>query len=225
MRAEADPDANIIVGATFDDELDGSIRVSVVATGHRHARCRPVRAKGRESLSQRLAGLASVPAPARRSLRERQCRSARSSSAVELDEPSLSARRAEAPNDAPSVARAGQRDDRDARPPQLAASALPRMAQPTDAPQVPSGAVSFRRRRQWRSARCGACRASRSCRCRCRTRSRPRRRRSRSGLARAEEEGRIPRAPDRCCPVIARTKPTPRAGEARAGIRSPRRSR
>ncbi len=33
IRAEADPDANIIVGATFDDELDGSIRVSVVATG------------------------------------------------------------------------------------------------------------------------------------------------------------------------------------------------
>jgi cell division protein FtsZ len=33
VRAEADPDANIIVGATFDNELDGSIRVSVVATG------------------------------------------------------------------------------------------------------------------------------------------------------------------------------------------------
>ena len=44
IRAEADPDANIIVGATFDDELDGSIRVSVVATGLGHARCRPVRA-------------------------------------------------------------------------------------------------------------------------------------------------------------------------------------
>src|SRR3990172_2384353 len=33
IRAEADPDANIIVGATYDDELDGSIRVSVVGTG------------------------------------------------------------------------------------------------------------------------------------------------------------------------------------------------
>ena len=33
IREEADIDANIIVGATFDDELDGSIRVSVVATG------------------------------------------------------------------------------------------------------------------------------------------------------------------------------------------------
>jgi cell division protein FtsZ len=33
VRAEADPDANIIVGATFDNNLEGRIRVSVVATG------------------------------------------------------------------------------------------------------------------------------------------------------------------------------------------------
>ena len=33
IREEVDPDANIILGATFDDSLDGSIRVSVVATG------------------------------------------------------------------------------------------------------------------------------------------------------------------------------------------------
>ena len=33
IREEVDPDANIIVGATFDDSLDGIIRVSVVATG------------------------------------------------------------------------------------------------------------------------------------------------------------------------------------------------
>ncbi|HMM89744.1 cell division protein FtsZ [Bradyrhizobium sp.] len=33
IRDEADPDANIIVGATFDAELDGVVRVSVVATG------------------------------------------------------------------------------------------------------------------------------------------------------------------------------------------------
>jgi cell division protein FtsZ len=32
-REEVDPDANIIVGATFDESLDGIIRVSVVATG------------------------------------------------------------------------------------------------------------------------------------------------------------------------------------------------
>ncbi len=33
IRNEVDPDANIIVGSTFDETLEGSIRVSVVATG------------------------------------------------------------------------------------------------------------------------------------------------------------------------------------------------
>jgi cell division protein FtsZ len=81
IRAEADPDANIIVGATFDDELDGSIRVSVVATGIGLAAeaarpviepPRPAAIQERSRLSERLAGLAALPgAP------------------VDLDEPSL----------------------------------------------------------------------------------------------------------------------------------------
>ena len=33
IRDEVDPEANIIIGSTFDSELTGSIRVSVVATG------------------------------------------------------------------------------------------------------------------------------------------------------------------------------------------------
>ena len=33
VRAEVDPDANIIVGSTFNQELEGKVRVSVVATG------------------------------------------------------------------------------------------------------------------------------------------------------------------------------------------------
>ncbi|MEO1039690.1 MAG: cell division protein FtsZ [Pseudomonadota bacterium] len=33
IRNEVDPDANIIVGSTFDESLEGSVRVSVVATG------------------------------------------------------------------------------------------------------------------------------------------------------------------------------------------------
>ncbi len=33
IRNEVDPDANIIVGSTFDESLNGTIRVSVVATG------------------------------------------------------------------------------------------------------------------------------------------------------------------------------------------------
>ena len=38
IREEVDQDANIIVGATFDENLDGIIRVSVVATGIDNAR-------------------------------------------------------------------------------------------------------------------------------------------------------------------------------------------
>ncbi|MEM6850753.1 MAG: cell division protein FtsZ, partial [Pseudomonadota bacterium] len=33
IRSEVDPDANIIVGSTFDEAMEGKIRVSVVATG------------------------------------------------------------------------------------------------------------------------------------------------------------------------------------------------
>ena len=36
IRSEVDPDANIIVGSTFDSSLDGFMRVSVVATGIDH---------------------------------------------------------------------------------------------------------------------------------------------------------------------------------------------
>jgi cell division protein FtsZ len=70
IRAEADADANIIVGATFDDELDGSIRVSVVATGiglpTEATRPliepqRPITVHERSKLSDRLAGLAAMP--------------------------------------------------------------------------------------------------------------------------------------------------------------------
>jgi cell division protein FtsZ len=71
IRAEADPDANIIVGATFDDELDGSIRVSVVATGIGLASQLQVQAPpmpvqtpimpDRGRLSERLAGLSAMP--------------------------------------------------------------------------------------------------------------------------------------------------------------------
>jgi cell division protein FtsZ len=44
IREEVDSDANIIVGATFDESLDGIIRVSVVATGidHAHAQKQPL---------------------------------------------------------------------------------------------------------------------------------------------------------------------------------------
>ena len=57
IREEVDQDANIIVGATFDEGLDGIIRVSVVATGIDQAaqRAAPAAAESRiAELAQRL---------------------------------------------------------------------------------------------------------------------------------------------------------------------------
>jgi cell division protein FtsZ len=53
IREEVDQDANIIVGATFDESLDGIIRVSVVATGIEQA-----------LISRNAAASATVAAPA-----------------------------------------------------------------------------------------------------------------------------------------------------------------
>jgi cell division protein FtsZ len=53
IREEVDQDANIIVGATFDEALDGVIRVSVVATGIEQA-----------AVARSLSGAATPAAPA-----------------------------------------------------------------------------------------------------------------------------------------------------------------
>ncbi len=53
IREEVDQDANIIVGATFDESLEGIIRVSVVATGIDRASANPQHA---ETALKQLAG-------------------------------------------------------------------------------------------------------------------------------------------------------------------------
>jgi cell division protein FtsZ len=53
IREEVDQDANIIVGATFDESLDGVIRVSVVATGIEQA-----------AVARSLSAPVATPAPA-----------------------------------------------------------------------------------------------------------------------------------------------------------------
>ena len=55
IREEVDQDANIIVGATFDESLEGIIRVSVVATGIDHANA-PRQQAPAESALKELAG-------------------------------------------------------------------------------------------------------------------------------------------------------------------------
>ena len=121
IRAEADGEANIIVGATFDDELDGTIRVSVVATGigfleaARSAQAQMV-PQERGRLSERLAGLATLPG-----------------SAMDPDEPSLVLGPAEVVTEQPSVWRAPGNVTIEKRPPQ-ASMAMP-LAQQKQVPQ------------------------------------------------------------------------------------------
>ncbi len=56
IREEVDPDANIIVGATFDESLEGIIRVSVVATGIDHAAIKQNQPSQAENALKELAG-------------------------------------------------------------------------------------------------------------------------------------------------------------------------
>jgi cell division protein FtsZ len=123
IREEADAEANIIVGATFDDELDGSIRVSVVATGLGHlASQQPKLApQDKPSLSERLAGLASVPnaaAPALAPAPQQRPQPVRPTRPL-----------AEEPKDT-QVWRAPGNVTIERRPPQLAASAIPQGVSP-----------------------------------------------------------------------------------------------
>ncbi|MGV1015136.1 MAG: cell division protein FtsZ [Methyloceanibacter sp.] len=129
IRAEADSEANIIVGATFDDELDGLIRVSVVATG-----LGPLSAEmdftaapqiahpERGRLTQRLAGLAALPGMP-----------------VDLDEPDLVLTPSEVVQE-PPVWRAPGNVTIEKRPVQMARTAPPRgVSQPKlETPPQPS---------------------------------------------------------------------------------------
>ncbi|WP_182087154.1 cell division protein FtsZ [Aureimonas sp. ME7] len=74
IREEVDQDANIILGATFDENLEGVIRVSVVATGidkaamevygHSEARATAPAVAARPAPAPQPAPVAHVPAPA-----------------------------------------------------------------------------------------------------------------------------------------------------------------
>lgn len=64
IRNEVDPDANIILGAAFDDTLNGEIRVSIVASGvdEQHKKQeKPVDLPLQNSLQHRLTNVASEP--------------------------------------------------------------------------------------------------------------------------------------------------------------------
>ncbi|MCB8837879.1 cell division protein FtsZ [Aurantimonas sp. VKM B-3413] len=68
IREEVDQDANIILGATFDENLEGVIRVSVVATGidkvEAEMPMRPAAAAPQPAAAPRQAPIAAAPQPA-----------------------------------------------------------------------------------------------------------------------------------------------------------------
>ena len=74
IREEVDQDANIILGATFDEELDGVIRVSVVATGidKTAAEIAAAPLAIRQPLRQQVSCRPRRPLPRSRSLRKRR---------------------------------------------------------------------------------------------------------------------------------------------------------
>jgi cell division protein FtsZ len=129
IRTEADEEANIIVGATYDDELDGMIRVSVVATGIGAALAEAQSAPEASQtaapadtgrLTQRLAGLATMPS------------AGPEDAPVDLDESLVVP--ANDPAEQPQVWRAPNNVTIEKRPAQASGIALPRTpAQPRPA--------------------------------------------------------------------------------------------
>jgi cell division protein FtsZ len=63
IREKVDPDANIIVGSTLDTSMEGTLRVSVVATGIDVGQNRAEMPATRRSMAQPLAPAAAAPEP------------------------------------------------------------------------------------------------------------------------------------------------------------------
>jgi cell division protein FtsZ len=65
IREKVDPDANIIVGSTLDTSMEGTLRVSVVATGIDVAQAKPETPVARRPMGAPLAATFTAPEPKR----------------------------------------------------------------------------------------------------------------------------------------------------------------
>jgi len=130
IREEVDQDANIIVGATFDEALDGLIRVSVVATGIEHAQ---IAARG-------MSAPPATPAPTPASNAAPENRLADLTARLRADNQRLAERAAKLEAQAPAAtaqAVALQRHPQNVERAALAAIAAA-VAEPTPAPAQPA---------------------------------------------------------------------------------------
>ncbi|MHA6325455.1 cell division protein FtsZ [Roseivivax sp. CAU 1753] len=89
IREEVDPEANIIVGSTLDDSLEGQMRVSVVATGIDASEGASEMAVPRRKLSEPLKQQASHPEPRAAEPEPAPAVAAQSRETYEDEEPSL----------------------------------------------------------------------------------------------------------------------------------------
>ncbi len=204
IREEVDSDANIILGATFDESLDGIIRVSVVATGIEPALIN-ANAIGSPEIAQTEQRIAEVAERLRAEARARAAAPSAPPSTASFRPAEAPVARAPAPEPvahapmmhapmhaqpaAPEPARMDlsaahqaaslMRDEvqiTPAQPRQARSTSRPRRPRPSRRCRWPP-ARSSRPPRRWCARR--ACPGSRTCRCRPRTRSGPAAARSR----------------------------------------------
>ena len=178
IREEVDSDANIIVGATFDESLDGIIRVSVVATGIDQAltqkQALPQAEQRIAEVTHRLRGGQSAHSGTSPSVPSRCSNRCGPPPRHRLRRPRPSTLRSRRwrrpPSRRRSCRRAAATMSRSVRWRQNPrCSSIRRRAIRTPASRRPS----FRRSRSGRRCARRACRASMSCRCRRRTKSAP----------------------------------------------------
>ena len=138
IREEVDPEANIILGATFDETLEGTMRVSVVATGLSGEDCElsdPQEDRYEDTSAQVVvsnANSAEKPAVADDSdddqvLPPGETQQPAAATAEPVEQPQMFAEKAEAPAAAPTPAPA---------PAPASAPRAPRMPQPEEFPAV-----------------------------------------------------------------------------------------
>ncbi len=135
IREEVDPDANILFGSTFEPEMEGKIRVSVVATGIDAAemKSRP------EPLRNRTTGARAAPAPLTAATQDRPAEAARPAIEEETPEPEV----AEEPEAEIEVDAVSDSDETTAVAVQPAPAPAPVRPEPQPARIEPS--IAFRR--------------------------------------------------------------------------------
>ena len=197
IREEVDQEANIIVGATFDESLDGIIRVSVVATGIDQDMAQRRAAAGGRAAHRRSRRNACAPTTSaggrtcrsgRRRLRARRCDTARRlpAPAPAAPRPSTSiaiGRQGRGRGRDPAAGAARRRHDPAARRrSRRCSSSRPSAPEPQEPQPMPAAFIPPQPERRRRARR--ACRGSTNCRSR---------RKTKSGPARRAAAGRPPR--------------------------------